>query len=70
MEPGTFECGMFMWKLGKMNLDVELVWNLEASWNLRSEEPCGTGTCLWNLSGPWNLLGVEPSCETSGNLNF
>ena len=42
VELGTFECGMFMWNLGNLNIYVEPLWNLEGSWNLTSVEPWGT----------------------------
>ena len=52
VEPGTYECGMFMWTLGNLNLYVELFWNLKPSWNLRSVEPWGTSTLCGSFVGP------------------
>ena len=69
MEPGTFECRMFMW-----NLYVEPLWNLEPSWNLRSVEcePELYVEALWALEplnlGEPELLRLEPLCGTLGNL--
>ena len=68
MEPGTFECGMFVepWE------PESLCGTVVEPGTFMKPQKCGTLEKLnfmWNLCGSSNLLSVEPFCGTLGNLN-